>query len=95
MITILHRGGGGSLGTPKSDYVICARPHMSFLWAGGGRGEREGGGREGGNQHDQHDLDDFHVDDQHDLDDFHVDDQHDLDEFHVDDQVDGDFHDDE
>ena len=25
MITILH-GGGGSLGTPKSDYVICARP---------------------------------------------------------------------
>ena len=24
MITILH--GGGSLGTPKSDYVICARP---------------------------------------------------------------------
>ena len=26
MITILHRGGGVSLGTPKSDYVICARP---------------------------------------------------------------------
>ena len=36
MITILHRGGyaqmitilhgGGSLGTPKSDYVICAGP---------------------------------------------------------------------
>merc|ERR1712016_26218 len=26
MITILHRGGGGSLGTPKSDYVIYARP---------------------------------------------------------------------
>ena len=25
MITILHRGGG-SLGTPKSDYVICAQP---------------------------------------------------------------------
>ena len=25
MITILHRGEG-SLGTPKSDYVICARP---------------------------------------------------------------------
>ena len=25
MITILHRGGG-PLGTPKSDYVICARP---------------------------------------------------------------------
>ena len=24
-ITILH-GGGGALGTPKSDYVICARP---------------------------------------------------------------------
>ena len=47
---------------------------MSFLWAGGGRGEREGGGREGGNQHDQHDLDDFHGDDQHDLDEFHFDD---------------------
>ena len=30
MITILHWGrGGGSLGTPKSDYVICARPHTS------------------------------------------------------------------
>ena len=36
MITVLHRGGGGSsqkegggsLGTPKSDYVICARPLM-------------------------------------------------------------------
>ena len=31
MIALLHRswrggGGGGSLGTPKSDYVICARP---------------------------------------------------------------------
>ena len=36
MITVLHRGGyaqmitilhgGGSLRTPKSDYVICARP---------------------------------------------------------------------
>ena len=36
MITVLHRGGyaqmitilhgGGALGTPKSDYVICARP---------------------------------------------------------------------
>ena len=25
MITILHRGGG-PLGTPKRDYVICARP---------------------------------------------------------------------
>ena len=25
MITILKKGGG-SLGTPKSDYVICARP---------------------------------------------------------------------
>ena len=25
MITILHRGEG-SLGTPKSDYVICAQP---------------------------------------------------------------------
>ena len=24
MITILH--GGGGLGAPKSDYVICARP---------------------------------------------------------------------
>ena len=23
-------GGGGSLGTPKSDYVICARPHICF-----------------------------------------------------------------
>ena len=42
MITILHRGGyaqmittlhggGGSLGTPKSDYVICARPHIGNL----------------------------------------------------------------
>ena len=30
MITILHRGGG-SLGTPKSDYVICARP-LTFTW---------------------------------------------------------------
>ena len=42
MITVLHRGGyaqmitilhgGGSLGTPKSDYVICARPlnHRKF-----------------------------------------------------------------
>ena len=29
MITILHRGGG-SLGTPKSDYVICARPLNSL-----------------------------------------------------------------
>ena len=28
MITILHRGG--SLGTPKSDYVICARPLILF-----------------------------------------------------------------
>ena len=38
MITVLHRGGyaqmitilhrGGSLGTPESDYVICARPLM-------------------------------------------------------------------
>ena len=26
MITILHRGGEGGFGTPKSDYVICARP---------------------------------------------------------------------
>ena len=26
MIKILHRGGDGSLGTPKSDYGICARP---------------------------------------------------------------------
>ena len=30
MITILHRGGG-SLGTPKSDYVICARPLMGMF----------------------------------------------------------------
>ena len=31
MITILHRGeGGGSLGTPKSDYVICVRPLTSI-----------------------------------------------------------------
>ena len=29
MITILHRGGG-SLGTPKSDYVICARPLKNY-----------------------------------------------------------------
>ena len=29
MITILHRGGG-SLGTPKSDYVICARPLIAY-----------------------------------------------------------------
>ena len=27
MITILHRGGG----TPKSDYVICARPLMGLI----------------------------------------------------------------
>ena len=27
MITVLHRGGG-SLGTPKNDYVICVRPLM-------------------------------------------------------------------
>ena len=31
MITILHRGGRGSLGTPKSDYVICARPLIADL----------------------------------------------------------------
>ena len=31
MITILHRGGG-SLGTPKSDYVICARPLIELSW---------------------------------------------------------------
>ena len=40
MITVLHRGGyaqmitilhgGGSLGTPKSDYVICARPLIGY-----------------------------------------------------------------
>ena len=30
MITILHRGGG-ALGTPKSDYVICARPLMIMM----------------------------------------------------------------
>ena len=28
MITVLH--GGGSLGTPKSDYVICARPQIAI-----------------------------------------------------------------
>ena len=28
-------GGGGPLGTPKSDYVICARSHIA--------GKREGG----------------------------------------------------
>ena len=35
MITILHRGEG-SLRTPKSDYVICARPLMkqkTLCWA--------------------------------------------------------------
>ena len=31
MITILHRGVGGSLGTPKSDYVICARPLIKII----------------------------------------------------------------
>ena len=41
MITVLHRGGyaqmitilhgGGSLGTPKSDYVICARPLKKMM----------------------------------------------------------------
>ena len=53
MITVLHRGGegvcpndynitwGGALGTPKSDYVICARPlavlgRMIFRLRGGG-----------------------------------------------------------
>ena len=30
MIIILHRGEG-SLGTPKSDYVICARPLYSIF----------------------------------------------------------------
>ena len=25
-------GGGGSLQTPKSDYVICARPHIRDIW---------------------------------------------------------------
>ena len=30
MITVLH-GGEGSLGTPKSDYVICARPLKADL----------------------------------------------------------------
>ena len=29
MITILH-GGQGSLGTPKSDYIICARPLINL-----------------------------------------------------------------
>ena len=56
MITVLHRGGvcpndynitqgGGSLGTPKSDYVICARPLIEgsplsrsiFVFQNGGR----------------------------------------------------------
>ena len=32
MITILHRDGGGSLRTPKSDYVICARPLSSITF---------------------------------------------------------------
>ena len=31
MITILHRGGG-ALGTPKSDYVICARTLKYILY---------------------------------------------------------------
>ena len=30
MITILHRGRG-SLGNPKNDYVICARPLTEIL----------------------------------------------------------------
>ena len=30
MITILHRGEG-SLGTPQSDYVICAQPLTTFF----------------------------------------------------------------
>ena len=30
MITVLHRGGG-VFGTPKSNYVICARP--SYMYA--------------------------------------------------------------
>ena len=44
MITVLHRGGyaqmitilhgGGSLGTPKSDYVICARPLKGHFFTG-------------------------------------------------------------
>ena len=56
MIISLHRGdtakllqyymGGGSLGTPKNDYVICARPLMDgvkyyladFFRSKGGRG---------------------------------------------------------
>ena len=33
MITILHRGEG-SLGTPKSDYVICAGPLMTLVVQG-------------------------------------------------------------
>ena len=47
MITILHRGGyaqmitilhgGGALGTPKSDYVICARPLIIDLINAGAR----------------------------------------------------------
>ena len=41
MITVLHRGGyaqmitilhgGGYLGTPESDYVICARPLITMM----------------------------------------------------------------
>ena len=39
MITILHRGGG-SLGTPKSDYVICARPLKCIAMSGLGSSEK-------------------------------------------------------
>ena len=41
MITILH-SGAGSLGTPKSDCVICARPLITS-WAGGAWEMRRGG----------------------------------------------------
>ena len=36
MITILHRGGGGVFRTPKSDYVICARPLIEKLHTSSG-----------------------------------------------------------
>ena len=40
MITVLHEGGGGSLGTPKIYYVICARPLKVKWWK-----QKRGGGR--------------------------------------------------
>ena len=42
MITILHRGGG-SLGTPKSDYVICARPLTGKTYSDRTRQRMDGG----------------------------------------------------